>query len=118
MRRWPVVLVVAAMAWAARGAGAGEGRVAVCIPLHGRVDEFMVEALHKRLREADRAFDAAAHDLRMREVERMAERIIDDKKKPRLKIRVERERWILFDLHSKPGPTSFQYRLWLEPGDQ
>ena len=63
MRRFSIFIAALAAGWSALGAPAAEkraaaparqGRVAVCIPLHGRLDEFLVEAFHNRVREAER----------------------------------------------------------------
>jgi len=55
----PVSLFVGVMAALAAGAhcrqwAPGEARVACCIPLRGRVDEFLVQSFNERVREAAR----------------------------------------------------------------
>lgn len=58
-----------------------QGPVAVCIPLHGQLDEFLVEAFHKRVREAER-------------------RIV-----PAGAARSRAAGVVLFDLHTTSGPS-------------
>lgn len=72
MRR-RVVLAIAMSVACVAAARAGEGRVAVAIPLHGRVDDFMVEAFGKRMREAHAEFRSGRFRRSMRDIDRHGE---------------------------------------------